>query len=45
MLSFAKIESRPRMFRALTGLSPQAFAQLLPAFGQAYEAAMAAADA
>jgi hypothetical protein len=45
MLNFAQIESHPRVFHALTGLSPQAFAQLLSAFGQAYEAALAVADA
>jgi hypothetical protein len=45
MLNFAQIKSHPRVFQALTGLSPKAFAQLLPAFGQVYEAALPIADA
>lgn len=36
MLSFERAEASPRVFMQLTGLSTVAFAQLLPAFAQAY---------
>jgi hypothetical protein len=45
MLSYAKIRSKPRIFRCFTGLTPAAFAQLLPAFSRAYEKALLTADA
>ena len=45
MLTYAKIENRPRIFQSLTGLTPAAFAKLLPAFTQAYEAALLTEDA
>lgn len=45
MLNYAKLERQPRVFQSLTGLSLAAFAQLLPAFEQAYIAAQDAADA
>jgi hypothetical protein len=45
MLNCAKLERQPRVFQSLTGLSPAAFAQLLPAFEQAYAVAQDTADA
>ena len=45
MLHCAKLERQPRVFQSLTGLSLAAFAQLLPAFVQAYAAAQDTADA
>ncbi|MBM4430001.1 MAG: transposase family protein [Chloroflexi bacterium] len=43
MSNLAQLESHHRVFQALTGLTPKAFGQLLSAFGQAYEAALAVA--
>ena len=40
MLSYAKIQNKPRVFQCLTGLNPQAFQQLLAAFLGAYEQAL-----
>lgn len=40
MLSYAQIQNKPRIFRCLTGLTLQAFLQLLPAFSRAYERAL-----
>jgi hypothetical protein len=37
MLRYAKIKDKPRLLQSLTGLTPQAFARLLPAFHRAYE--------
>jgi hypothetical protein len=37
MLSYAKLKNKPRVFRALTGLSLTGFEKLLPAFGAAWE--------
>ena len=37
MLRYAKIKDKPRLLHSLTGLTPQAFARLLPAFHRAYE--------
>lgn len=45
MLNCAKLERQPRVFQSLTGLSLAAFAQLLPAFEQAYGVALDTADA
>ena len=45
ILNYAKLERQPRVFQNLTGLSLAAFAQLLPAFEQAYVAAQDIADA
>jgi len=45
MLNRAELERQPRVFQSLAGLSPAAFAQLLPAFEQAYAAAQDSADA
>ncbi|MGH7442017.1 MAG: transposase family protein [bacterium] len=36
MLNFERAQTSPRVFVQLTGLPPAAFAQLLPAFAQAY---------
>jgi hypothetical protein len=44
MLNYAKIKNRPRIFQSLTGLTPAAFAKLLPAFNRAYETALLAQD-
>lgn len=40
MLSYAKIQNKPRVFQCLTGLTLQAFLRLLPAFSRAYEQAL-----
>jgi hypothetical protein len=45
MLSYAKIQNKPRVFRCLTGLTLQAFQQLLAAFLSAYEQALDQQDA
>lgn len=37
MLSYQKLSKKPRLFQNLTGLRLKAFADLLPAFAQAYE--------
>lgn len=37
MLNFERAQASPRVFKQLTGLSTIAFAQLLPAFEQAYQ--------
>lgn len=44
MLDYSKVASRHRILQSLTGLTPEAFAQLLPAFQQAYEQALDEAD-
>ena len=44
MLNCAKLERQTRVFQSLTGLSLAAFAQLLPAFEQAYAVALDTAD-
>lgn len=38
MITYAKLAKKPKLFRSFTGLSVQAFKQLLPAFEKAYEA-------
>jgi hypothetical protein len=45
MLNYAKINDRPRILQDLTGLTPTAFARLLPGFRQAYQAALLAEEA
>jgi hypothetical protein len=45
MLSYAKIQNKPRVFQCLTGLTLQAFLHLLPAFSRAYEQALDQQDA
>lgn len=45
MLSYAKIQNKPRVFQCLTGLTLQAFQQLLAAFLGAYEQALDQQDA
>lgn len=45
MLNYAQIESRPRILRSVTGLTPKAFARLLPAFCKAYEQDLQRRDA
>jgi hypothetical protein len=45
MLSYAKIKDKPRIFKSFTGLTLQAFTELLPAFGRAYEQDLARRDA
>ena len=45
MLSYAKIQNKPSVFRWLTGLTLQAFQHLLPAFLRAYEQALDQQDA
>jgi hypothetical protein len=45
MVNCAKLELQPRVFQSLTGVSPAAFAQLLPAFEQAYAAAQDSVEA
>ena len=45
MLSYAKIQNKPSVFRCLTGLTLQAFEHLLPAFLRAYEQALDQQDA
>jgi hypothetical protein len=37
MITYAKLAKNPKLFRGLTGLSMQAFKQLLPAFENAYD--------
>jgi hypothetical protein len=37
MISYAKLKNKPRVFRALTGLSLREFEKLLPAFEAAWE--------
>jgi len=37
MIPYAKLAKKPKLFRSFTGLSIQAFKQLLPAFEAAYE--------
>jgi len=37
MITYAKLAKKPKLFRSFTGLSIQAFEQLLPAFEAAYE--------
>lgn len=37
MLKYSEVASRRRISQSLAGLSPEAFAQLVPAFQQAYE--------
>ena len=44
MLNYAKIKNRSRIFQSLTGLTPVAFAKLLPAFNRAYQTALLAQD-
>lgn len=38
MITYAKLAKNPKLLQSLTGLSAQAFKQLLPAFEKAYEA-------
>jgi len=45
MLNYARVSSHPRIFRSLTGMTPEAFRRLLPAFQQAYGQALDEADA
>lgn len=45
MLSYAKIKDKPRIFKSFTGLTLQAFTELLPAFSQAYEQDLEQRDA
>lgn len=45
MLSYSKIENRSRTFRSLTGLSLDAFVQLVAPFERAYEQALEQEDA
>jgi hypothetical protein len=45
MLNYIKIKARPRILRSVTGLTPTAFAQLVPAFRQAYESDLQHRDA
>ena len=37
MLSYAKLQNKPRIFRTLSGLSLSEFEQLLPSFEQAWQ--------
>src|SRR5215471_13020008 len=37
MITYQTLVNKPRRFLALTGLTPAEFADLLPAFGEAYE--------
>lgn len=45
MLNYSTVAFRCRIFQSLTGLTPEAFAQLIPAFQQVYEQALDEADA
>jgi len=45
MLNYARVSAHSRIFRSLTGMTPEAFRRLLPAFQQAYEQALDEADA
>ena len=45
MITYAKLAKKPKLFRSFTGLSVQAFKQLLPAFEKAYEADLTRRDA
>jgi len=37
MITYEKLKNRPQIFKSITGLTVAAFAELLPAFDQAYE--------
>jgi hypothetical protein len=45
MLSYAKIKDRPRILKSFTGLTLQAFTELLPTFNQAYQQDLEQRDA
>jgi hypothetical protein len=45
MLSYAKIKNRPRILKSFTGLTLQAFTELLPTFNQAYQQDLEQRDA
>lgn len=45
LLNHSNVVWKPRVFQSLTGVTREAFAQLLPAFQQAYEQALDEADA
>lgn len=44
MITYAKVAKNPKLLRSLTGLSMQAFKQLLPVFEKAYETDLAHRD-
>ena len=44
MLTYATLANKPRIFQNFTGLTPAAFAALLPAFSQAYATALVQRD-
>jgi hypothetical protein len=44
MITYAKLAKKPKLFRSFTGLSVQAFEQLLPAFEAAYESDLVRRD-
>lgn len=45
MLNYASIKGKSRLLRSLTGLTPRAFARLVPAFRQAYQQDLQRRDA
>jgi len=45
MLNYVRVSAHSRIFRSLTGMTPEAFRQLLSAFQQVYEQALDEADA